>query len=300
MIKKLARLNKVDLREGWDHEERDFSEWLVQEENLNVLCEEIGIPIQVKQREARVGPFRVDVLGEEEGSGRAVIIENQLEETNHDHLGKIITYASGYDAEVIIWIVANAREEHQKAVEWLNENTDEKISFFLIKLELWQIEKSAPAPKFDILVSPNQWAKNVKQNIQQSDLSSTELQQLAFWEHFKQYATDHKMPVRHGRRARPQHWYNIGGGISEGHISLTVDTRKQSIGCELYIPRNKELYAYLVERKNEVAKILGGEPDWIDAERASRVVMRKSLMGMFSDQGERTAFSWYFDMSGVR
>ncbi len=164
MTKSLSKLNKVNLRDVWEHEALDFTNWLAQEENLEALSEEIGIDINLIKTEASVGKFNVDILAEDEATRRKIIIENQLEQTNHDHLGKIITYASGYDAEVIIWIVKDVRDEHQRAIEWLNEHTDEDINFFLIKIELWQIENSNPAPKFEIICSPNEWAKTIKVN----------------------------------------------------------------------------------------------------------------------------------------
>src|SRR5688500_799529 len=124
MLKKnLAKLKTLDLREVWGHEASDFTIWLSQEENLNLLSEEIGVTIKLLQVEANVGKFNVDILAEEESSERKIIIENQLEDTNHDHLGKIITYASGYDASIVIWIVRDFREEHRKAIDWLNEHT---------------------------------------------------------------------------------------------------------------------------------------------------------------------------------
>ena len=135
MKRNLARLEKVDLRDVWGNEAVDFTSWLAQQENLELLAAEIGVPIRLTKIEANVGNFKVDILAEEEGSGRKVIIENQLEDTNHDHLGKIITYASGYDAEIIVWVVRDVREEHQRAIEWLNEHTDEKTLFFLIKVD---------------------------------------------------------------------------------------------------------------------------------------------------------------------
>jgi hypothetical protein len=131
----LSKLNKMELRDVWGVEP-DFTSWLAQQENLDLLGEEIGVEIKPIRTEASVGAFKVDILGEEESSGRKIIIENQLEDTNHDHLGKIITYASGYDAEIIIWVVRDVREEHQRAVEWLNEHSDEKTGYFLIKVEL--------------------------------------------------------------------------------------------------------------------------------------------------------------------
>src|SRR3989339_1984219 len=145
MLKKqVSHLKKVDLRNVWGHEASDFTQWLSQDENLNLLSDEVGISIKLVQTEANVGRYNVDILAEEENSGRKIIIENQLEDTNHDHLGKIITYASGYDAEVIIWIVKNYRDEHQKAIDLLNEHTDEKICFYLIKLYFFLNDAATP------------------------------------------------------------------------------------------------------------------------------------------------------------
>src|SRR3989338_9050586 len=121
MKKDLAKLQKIDLRNVWEMEP-EFTNWLAQKENLDLLGEEIGVDIKIIKIEASVGQFKVDILAEEEGSGRKIIIENQLEDTNHDHLGKIITYAAGYDAEIIIWIVRDTNEPHQRAIEWLNED----------------------------------------------------------------------------------------------------------------------------------------------------------------------------------
>jgi len=230
MKKRLSKLNKVELREVWGHEATDFTTWLAQQENLDVLSEEIGVDITLIKTEANVGRFSVDILAEEEASGRKIIIENQLEDTNHDHLGKIITYASGYDAEVIIWIVRGVRDEHQKAVEWLNEHTDENISFFLIKIELWQIEGSNPAPKFEIMVSPNEWAKAIKTSPQNDTLTDTKLQQLEFWNKFKDFVRKTDTGIRL-QTPRPQHWYDVTMGSSEGHVALTVNTRENTIGC---------------------------------------------------------------------
>ena len=155
---KLGKIERVDdLRTIWPHEANDFSKWLAQEENLALLSETVSIDIVLEERESAVGGFSVDIFASEEGTGRKIIIENQLEETNHDHLGKIITYASGKEAEVIIWIVKRARDEHKKAVEWLNQHTDENIGFFLLEIELWRINDSLPAPKFNVVERPNDW-----------------------------------------------------------------------------------------------------------------------------------------------
>lgn len=120
----LSKLDKVDLREVWKHEALDFTNWLAKPENLELLSAEIGIDISLIQTEASVGNFNIDILAEEENTGRKIVIENQLESTDHDHLGKIITYASGFDTEIIVWIVKSVRDEHKQAIDWLNEHTE--------------------------------------------------------------------------------------------------------------------------------------------------------------------------------
>ena len=158
----LGNLELVNLRDVWQHEAHDFTKWLAEEENLTLLGETIGIEMELLETESSVGSFSADIFAEEVGTGRKVVIENQLEDTNHDHLGKIITYAAGKGAEVVIWVVAHARDEHKQAIEWLNEHTDSDFAFFLVEIEVWRIGKSVPAPRFNIVERPNDWAKMVK------------------------------------------------------------------------------------------------------------------------------------------
>ena len=167
----------------------------------------------------------MDLFASEEGTNRKIIIENQLEDTNHDHLGKIITYASGKDAEVIIWIVKRARDEHKQAIEWLNQHTDGNIGFFLLEIELWKINDSLPAPKFNIVERPNDWAKTMKAA---EGLSDTQKLQLDFWQAFADYAfTKETFKQQFSRRKpQPQHWYDLSVGSSALHISLTANTQK--------------------------------------------------------------------------
>ena len=129
---KMGKLVEVDIRKLWGHEQYDFSNWLADKENLELLNETIGLTLSEVEKEVYVGAYRCDLVGKDEVTGEKVIIENQLEASNHDHLGKIITYASGLDANVIVWIVKEAREEHRSAIEWLNNNTATNINFFLI------------------------------------------------------------------------------------------------------------------------------------------------------------------------
>ncbi len=293
MKKDLAKLQKIDLRDVWGIEP-DFTNWLAQQENLDLLGEEIGVDIKLTKIEANVGNFKVDILAEEESSGRKIIIENQLEDTNHDHLGKIITYASGYDAEIIIWVVRDVREEHQRAVEWLNEHTDEKTGYFLIKVELWQIEGSKPAPKFDVLVSPNEWAKAIKASPAGGELSDTKLQQLDFWTKFKSFVRAKDTRIRL-QTPRPQHWYDVSMGSSEAHVALTINSRENLLGCEIYISKNKELFNFLQERKDEIEKETGEQAEWVDAAVASRIKIRKEVPDLFNKDEAENYFAWLYE-----
>jgi len=293
MQKKLAKLKKVDLREAWNHEAADFTTWLAQEENLDALSEEIGVDIKLVQTEANVGRFNVDILAEEESSGRKIIIENQFEDTNHDHLGKIITYASGYDAEIIIWIVRNAKEEHQKAVDWLNEHTDEGINFFLIKIELWQIEGSIPAPKFDIISKPNEWAKTIKTSPAGGELTDKKLQQLDFWTKYKNYVRTKDTRIRL-QTPRPQHWYDVSMGTSDAHIGLTINSRANLLGCETYISKNKPLFNFLRERQEAIEKEIEEKIKWVDAPVASRIIVNKEVPGVFNQSEAENYFDWLY------
>ena len=294
---KLAKLRQVSLREVWKHEALDFTNWLAKEDNLALLSDEIGIEISLIRTEASVGKFNVDVLAEEENTGRKIIIENQLKSTDHDHLGKIITYASGFDASIIIWIVKDIRDEHKQAVDWLNEHTDEQANFFVVKMEVWQIGDSPYAPKFQVISQPNDWAKAIKKTHTKTGLSDIKLMQLDFWTEFKKYGQENNAKLRF-RKPFPQHWYDISVGDSRAQLSLVTDTRNNKIRCEFYIPDNKELYLELEKHKSEIASLLDYDLEWmyLEGKKASRVKTTTSADISQTDQWE-SYFSWLLEAS---
>jgi hypothetical protein len=275
----LGKLKKVDLRKIFEHEALSFTKWLAKDENLQALSDELGIQIRLIKTEADVGNFNVDILAEEEGTERKIIIENQLEMTNHDHLGKLITYASGIDAEVIIWIFKDIREEHRRAIDWLNEHTDEDIDFFAVKMELWQIDDSIPAPKFDVQSNPNNWAKIIKTKTEQTRLTDTKLYQFDLWDTFKAYLADKKSSFNL-RKVRPQHWYDFSIGSSLCHLALTVNTETKEFGCELYINNDKDLFDFLHDKKPQIEKDMNAQLEWQrlpDDTKASRIKISKGF-----------------------
>lgn len=270
---RLGKMTKItDLRSVWPHEANDFTKWLAEEENLSLLGDAIGIELELEERESSVGSFSVDILAKESGTNRRVIIENQLEDTNHDHLGKLITYASGKGAEVIVWIVKRARDEHRQAIEWLNQHTDGNIGFFLLEIELWQIGGSEKAPRFNVVEKPNDWSKTMKTI---EGLSETELLKLDFWTGFNDEMSNSMefQKMFRTRKASPQHWYDLSIGSSAYHISLTINTLKQNIGAGLYIDDDKELFRRYKKHEAEITEQLNSIVEWREARKACRIVI---------------------------
>ena len=270
---KLGKLEEVNIRDIWKHEQYDFSNWLSKEENIELLGNEIGLTLTDISKEVFVGGFKCDLVAKDETSGIKVIIENQLEATNHDHLGKIITYASGLEADVIVWIVKEAREEHRSAIEWLNNNTVKDISFFLIEIHAYKIEDSLTAPKFVIIEKPNDFLKNTKTTNNNGELTKAQAERLNFWNKFNEILIAKNKPFN-VRKATTDHWYNIALGTSEANISITLVNKINSIGIEIYIDENKELFDKLYKLSDEIEKDLGFKMDWqrLDDKKASRII----------------------------
>ena len=229
----LDQLNRIDLRKVWPNEARDFTKWLSVESNLNMLGNAIGIELELVETESSVGSFNVDIYAQESGTGRKVVIENQLEDTNHDHLGKVITYAAGKGAEVVIWVVARARDEHRQAIEWLNQHTDSSFGFFLVEIELWSIGDSLPAPRFNVVEQPNEWTKTIKLS---ECLSETERTKLSYWTKYREVAqaSFEFLKVFNPQKPSKDHWTTLRCGTSSYHIALLVDTQRGCIGIEFF------------------------------------------------------------------
>jgi hypothetical protein len=275
MTPNLSRITKINPRDIWKHEALDFTKWLAKEENISVLCEELGIEIENIKAEAAAGRYNVDIIGDESYSKRKVIIENQLEPTDHKHLGQILTYASAYDAALIIWVVTDYTEEHRQAIDWFNRNIAVGISFFLVQIEVYKIENSSPAPKFNIICEPNDWGKTIKKSENGDAFSELKLQQQEFWEVMKEYASSIATSLNYSRPPKPQHWYEMALGTSKCCISLTQNSQKKYVGCELYIWSDSDLFKKLFSQKDQIEKELGIELQWMELPNAtaSRIII---------------------------
>lgn len=272
---KLGRLEEVDVRKLWSHEQYDFSNWLAKAENIELLNEVLGLTLVDVEKEVFVGSYRCDLVASDETTGQKVIIENQLEASNHDHLGKIVTYASGLDANVIVWIVKEAREEHRSAIEWLNNNTNKNVNFFLIEIHAYKIGDSLYAPKFEVVEKPNDFIKNAKVQAGSGELNKTQSERLAFWTKFNEVLLERGKPFK-VRKATTNHWYDVTMGVSTAHVAITLVNKEDCIGIELYINNNKTLFDELSSNKQQIESELGLQLDWqrLDEKKASRIMYR--------------------------
>ena len=264
-MKELGRISRCKVRDIWTNE-NDFSDWLFSPENIELLSDTLGLNTIITQtREDSVGGFRADIVGEETDTGRKVIIENQFETSNHDHLGKIITYAAGKDASIIIWIVEDARPEHASAIEWLNNNMTDR-GFFLVQIEVIKIEDSLPAATFTIIQKPNEYIQMVK-----AETDNTRQFKLEYWNQFLNYVKqDRKFlkeyPGTESRRPTGDHWYTFRKGCrGDYHIDCKIYTRNGqliAIGTDVWINDKKDLYRQFEKHKDEIHEALGYEMEW--------------------------------------
>ena len=293
----LSRLEEIkDLRTVWPHEAQDFTPWLSQDDNIVLLADAIGLDITVEETESSVGDFNVDIYASETGTDRKIIIENQLEDANHDHLGKLITYASGKSADVIIWVVKRAREEHKAAIEWLNNHTDEKIGFFLCEIKLYRIGNSEPAVKFEVIEKPNEWAKEVKKN---DSVSETQQQRYDYWVAFQDYAFPNAQFAKsfNRRKASMHHWLDFSIGCPACHIVVSQIQKRNELDVELYISEDKDLFHALSKNKETIESETGLTFDWreLPERKASRIVIEKSVK--LNDKNQwNTQFDWLIDV----
>ena len=257
----LGEIKQVPLRKIWKNEAYDFTPWL--SENIERIGEAIGIELEFESKEVSVGPYSADILAKDTGTDKFVVIENQLEKTNHDHLGKCITYASVLDASAVVWIASNFTEEHKKALDWLNDHTSDEIGFYGVKVELWQIDNSQPAVRFNVISSPNEIVRQATKRKEQGELTETRKTQLDFWTAFREkLATTGK--IGSFQTPRPQYWFDLALGKSGVHLSNTFNTDKNEIGVRVYIQNKQveEWLPYFELKKELIEKEIGSKLDW--------------------------------------
>lgn len=262
----LGRLERIDLRSTWQSEAQHFTPWLAELENIALLSETLGLELEVEAVEQNVGPFRADILCKDTINDTWVLIENQLERTDHAHLGQLITYAAGLDAVTIVWISAKVADEHRKACDWLNEVTAENIRFFALEVELWRIGESAPAPKFNIVSQPNAWGTTVamaRKAIVSGELSETQQLQVEYWTAFEQRLASAKGAVK-ARKVVSGGWVAHAIGKSGVSLNTAMNTLKNRVRVDLYLsgPRAKANFGQLFAHKEVIEATIGVPLDW--------------------------------------
>lgn len=270
----LGKLDHVDPRNIWDKEARDFTPWLA--DHLDLLGEALGIDLELIKIEKSVGDFSCDIQAHDTGRDRPVIIENQLEPTDHRHLGQLVTYAAGLDAAVVIWISPEVREEHREALDWLNRHTDERIEFFGVALETIRIDDSKPAAQFRPVAFPNTWSKTVSSSARSGELSDKRISYQQFFQSVLDELRE-KHRFTNARAAQPQNWYTFPSG-TRGIVYGAAFASRERLRAELYIDvgdaaRNKAIFDALLASKDRIEKDFDALLEWerLDNRRASRI-----------------------------
>lgn len=277
----VGRLDYEPVRGVFRDEARDFTTWL--EQHVDVLAERLGIELNVVQREKDVGDFNVDLLCED-ASGRPVIIENQLEKSDHDHLGKLLTYLVNLDASAAIWVTGEPRPEHQKVIDWLNEHTSADLAFYLVKVEAVRIADSPAAPLFTILATPTEQAKQIGER--KKEWAERHYKRMDFWTELLKQSND---KTKLFANISPNRYSWVGTGAGRSGISFNFVIHRDWGSAELYIDhdrdtgeKNKAIFDALHAQKDKIEAEMGSPLEWerLDEKRASRIRKRFSIGGL--------------------
>jgi hypothetical protein len=281
-----GEIKPIDIREIWPNEATDFTPWLV--ENIERLGQALGMEIEVEEREADVGDFSLDIRAKDLGTGRTVIIENQLTETDHDHLGKLLTYAGGFDAGVLVWIAKELRDEHRKALEWLNDNTGADIDCFGVVIEVIRIDESKPAFNFKPVVFPNEWQKDKVGGDRHPASRRGEAYRAYFQSLIDELRTNHKFT--NAKVGQPQNWYSFSSGV-RGVIFSNSFAQGGKVRVELYIDLqdkdlNKKVFDRMQQQQAAIEEKYGAALTWerLDDRRACRIAVYRD--GSIDDPAE--------------
>lgn len=282
----LGRLEKVDLRRVWADEARDFTPWLAREENIALLSDAIGLDLEVEETERRVGSFTTAIVCKESGTEHRVLIENQFGKTDHDHLGKFITYAAGLDATTIIWIASELREEHRSALDWLNNNTTKSIEFLGVEIKLYRIGDSPPAPKFDIVSKPNKWTKDTRQS------STLYRIRLEYW---TQFCALVEKRGGHVKPAEPSETW-IRHSVLPGYkLDMGNNSVKKAINVNVSLTRvsHAEDFNALQKDRAEIEQEAGAQFEW--RQRTSQIYLRKPSCDIWDRKSWPEQHEWLYD-----
>ena len=282
-IKEIARISKLSIRDIW-HKEEEFTMWL--EKNIESLSDVLGFDINIISREEKVGPFKVDLYGEDKGGGK-IIIENQFEETDHTHLGQVLTYMVNLEANVCIWIVEDPVEEHANVIDWLNQITPDNLSFYLVRIEVIRIGRDSPvSPLFTIVKRPTQEKKQIGK--EEKEYAERHVVREKFWTQFLS-EINKVSPICRNLTPGTEAW--AGSSLGMGGVGLNLVISKKYARVEVYINRgekkeNKRIFDSLFNMKDEIEKKLGEKLDWQRMEEnvTSRIASEQKGVSVFNEE----------------
>ena len=299
MLKELSRLEAVDIREVWPDEAQDFTPWLAEEENLDILGETLGIELEFEAQEKDVGDFRADILCRDTLNNSRVLIENQLERTDHSHLGQILTYAAGLEIHTVIWIAKEFREEHRAALDRLNEVTTENFQCFGIEVKVWQIGDSDCAPQFNVVSKPNDWNRIVSRDterVMREDLSETEQRHIRYWTGLHEYIVEKGSSVSFPS-PRPSRYLDLSIGRTNFWLMIWQTPTRNEIGIWLCIGgENREAYFRLLEEEQaDIHTEMGEELQWIKlpGKQRNRICLHKEDTDPQDENDWPQQFEWF-------
>jgi len=273
---RLSRLDESELRKIWPREEQDLSQWV--KDNAQLLGDALGLQVELDEAEGPVANFRLDLAGYEGTNQTPVVVENQFGRTDHDHLGKLITYAAGREAGVLVWIATEFQEAHREALEWLNRISGKDLLFYGLELEVLRIDESRPAVRFNVVSAPPV-EKRPKQVTEPSERAS---KYRDFWTRLLNLIRSRFPSVRSDSVAPAQSWFSTGAGMTGFAIGSSF-TRDGRFRVELYIDtgdkeRNKRAFALLKESQAEIEEAIGDRLEWeeIPDKRASRIAVYRA------------------------
>ncbi|ESX96701.1 DUF4268 domain-containing protein [Mesorhizobium sp. LNJC403B00] len=295
---KLGRLTTISAKAVWLHEAQTFTPWLA--ENLDLLGEALQIgDLELKATELPAGEFRLDILAEDE-SGNPVLIENQFGNTDHRHLGQLITYiASQRSDATAIWIAESIREDHRAAIDWLNSTTKEGFNFFAVEVEALKIGDSDPAPFFRVVAQPNNWVRAVDAKVSSDgELAARHKIRLAYWASFAEYLRKND-PSFAIKRQNKDHWFEFRIGRRGFAISCTISTTKSRIGVELYNHNDplKIGIRQLALQRQAIETEIGEPLDWqeLPTKKASRIALYKDGVDPANSGSYDALHAWMLD-----
>jgi hypothetical protein len=294
MKKPLSKLERVPLREAWKHEANDFTPWLAEEDNLNTLADALGLPdLELVATEHWVGEFKLDILctsGDDQ-----VIIENQLEKTNHTHLGQILTYAAGTGAKKVIWVAESFRPEHVAALDFLNQNTTEELSFFAVEVELWRIGDSPFAPKFEVMAKPNDWAKSGREQTRvAANATPAKQRQLKLWTELVDVIKSQRLPVA-PLDPQPKLWTVIHRFRPGCSLNARLEPSDNRLNLLVRISHTgaDEVFAALLSRREELETALGFVLEWQTNPDAFRIITSRPDSPIEDETQWGAYLDWY-------